>query len=323
MVMSDQVRHRRRGEELERALLDAAWEELATVGFASLTMESVAARAKTGVAVLYRRWSNKDELVLAAIVNYRETHQVETPDTGSLRGDLLELLGSFSDGQSSFRAVITASFAGLLADSGMTPAEVRGRIIQDAPIKSSAVYRRAGERGEIDLDRIPEAVLSMPFDLMRHELLMTLTAVPAERILSIVDDLFLPLAARYRPAVAQAGRDLRAVSVRPVLDCAGLHGALAARQSARKNSGACWSGGSEPSETASERRGVHAVAGAHRPSTGRWAASRSTAGGRGGGHGVSYWRAARQPVPRRQAFGPGIGGLSLRTPRCLPRDLSD
>ena len=90
--MSDQVRHRRRGEELENALLDAAWEELATVGFASLTMESVAARAKTGVAVLYRRWSNKDELVLAAIDHYRRTHAVETPDTGTLRGDLLALL---------------------------------------------------------------------------------------------------------------------------------------------------------------------------------------------------------------------------------------
>ena len=77
--MSDQVRHRRRGEELESALLDAAWEELAAVGFASLTMESVAARAKTGVAVLYRRWPNKDELVLAAIVHYRRTRRVETP----------------------------------------------------------------------------------------------------------------------------------------------------------------------------------------------------------------------------------------------------
>ena len=39
----------------------------------------------------------------------------------------------------------------------------------------------------------------MPFDLMRHDLLMTLTAVPPERIVSIVDDLFLPLAAQYRP----------------------------------------------------------------------------------------------------------------------------
>ena len=104
--MSDQVRHRRRGEELENALLDAAWEELATAGFASLTMESVAARAKTGVAVLYRRWPNKDDLVLAAIDHYRRTHPVETPDTGTLRGDLLALLGELQRRRSSFTTVI-------------------------------------------------------------------------------------------------------------------------------------------------------------------------------------------------------------------------
>ena len=76
---------------------------------------------------------------------------------------------------------------------------MRARIIKEQPISSSPIYRRAHERGKIDLDRIPEAVLTMPFDLMRHDLLMTLTAVPPERIVSIVDDLFLPLAAQYRP----------------------------------------------------------------------------------------------------------------------------
>jgi hypothetical protein len=37
---------------------------------------------------------------------------------------------------------------------------------------------------------------------MRHDLLMTLKPVPPERIAAIVDDLFLPLAATYRPAQA-------------------------------------------------------------------------------------------------------------------------
>ena len=63
---------------------------------------------------------------------------------------------------------------------------------------SHEIFRRAHERGEIDLDRVPRRVLSMPFDLMRHDLLMTLKPVPAERITSIVDDLFLPLVAAYR-----------------------------------------------------------------------------------------------------------------------------
>jgi hypothetical protein len=34
----------------------------------------------------------------------------------------------------------------------------------------------------------------MPFDLLRHDLLMTLKPVPWDRIVSIVDDLFIPLA---------------------------------------------------------------------------------------------------------------------------------
>ena len=33
----------------------------------------------------------------------------------------------------------------------------------------------------------------MPFDLMRHDLLMTLKPLPEERVLEIVDDLFMPL----------------------------------------------------------------------------------------------------------------------------------
>ena len=41
-------------------------------------------------------------------------------------------------------------------------------------------------------------MLSLPFDLMRHDLLMTLKPVPATRITVIIDELFLPLPAVYR-----------------------------------------------------------------------------------------------------------------------------
>src|SRR5690242_13778994 len=96
---SEPVRRRRRGEELESALLDAAWNELVEVGFVGLTMESVAARARTGVAVLYRRWPNKAQLVLAAFDHYRAARPIQAPDTGSLRGDLLALLTAVSAGR--------------------------------------------------------------------------------------------------------------------------------------------------------------------------------------------------------------------------------
>jgi len=190
-------RQRRRGEELEAALLEAAWDELADAGYGRLTMESVAARAKTGVAVLYRRWSNKDDLLLAAIEHYGRIRPVPVPDTGTLRGDILALLVAVNQGRSSFTVVVSAAFAGLLSSTGLTPAEVRAKILADRPPWSHEVFRRAHERGEIDLDTIPRAVLTMPFDLMRHDLLMTLKPVPQDRIAVIVDDLFMPLVAAY------------------------------------------------------------------------------------------------------------------------------
>jgi len=200
MRVTEQPHRRRRGEELEAALLEAAWDELVEVGFHRLTMESVAARARTGVAVLYRRWPRKDDLVMAAIGDYGRTHPVPIPDTGGLRGDMLALLNSVNDRGASFTAVVTAAFTGLLASSGLTPAEVRARLIEDRPVWSHEIFKRAAERGELDLDKIPPAVLSMPFDLMRHDLLMTLEPVSPERLASIVDDLFLPLVAAYRQA---------------------------------------------------------------------------------------------------------------------------
>jgi AcrR family transcriptional regulator len=192
---AQRTRQRRRGEELEIALLEAAWQELVEAGFARLTMESVAARAKTGVAVLYRRWSNKDDLAIAAIHHYGNTHPVEIPDTGNLRDDMIALLNSASTARVSFVAVITAAFSGLLGSTGLTPAEVRERVMADRPLWSDRIFARAQERGEIDLDHIPPAVLTMPFDLMRHDMLMTYKPIPPERVLAIVDDLFMPLVA--------------------------------------------------------------------------------------------------------------------------------
>jgi AcrR family transcriptional regulator len=191
----EHVRRRRRGPQLESALLDAAWNELVEVGFAGLTMESVAARAKTGIAVLYRRWANKDQLVFAAIERYGQAHPVEIPDTGSLRGDLLALLTGMSRARATFMAVAAAAgFSGLLASAGLTPAQAREKLFGDQRIRGDQIiYQRADDRGEIDLGRIPPAVLAMPFDLVRHDLLMNLEPVKPARIASIVDEIFLPL----------------------------------------------------------------------------------------------------------------------------------
>lgn len=192
------VRRRRYGEQLETALLAAGWDELVEVGYARLTMGSIAGRARTSEAVLYRRWPNKDQLVLAAIQSHRRANPVAVPDTGALRSDLLAQLTATSEALAGFFAVAAAAaFSGLLADSGLTPSEVRDQAmgVQSLPAVR-AIYQRAHDRGEIDLEAIPVAVLAMPFDLIRHDLLMDLEPVKPARIRSVVDELFLPLVER-------------------------------------------------------------------------------------------------------------------------------
>lgn len=60
---------RRRGEVLERAIYEATRAELAEVGYAGLTVDRIAARAQTGKAALYRRWTGKRDLVRAALLD--------------------------------------------------------------------------------------------------------------------------------------------------------------------------------------------------------------------------------------------------------------
>ena len=201
--VSDPVRRRRHGEELESALLQAAWDELVAVGYANLTMESVAVRGRTGVAVLYRRWPNKDVLVIAAIERYRASHPVELPDTGTLRGDLIALLNGMGRAQAGFFVIAMATaLSGLRTESGLSLAEVREKVLGDAATaRMNRIYGRAQERGEIDLRVVPAGVLSLPFDMVRHDLFMNLKAVEPSRVEFIVDALFLPLVARYMSGV--------------------------------------------------------------------------------------------------------------------------
>ncbi|MFF7333466.1 TetR/AcrR family transcriptional regulator C-terminal ligand-binding domain-containing protein [Streptomyces sp. NPDC008150] len=192
---SEPVRRRRHGKELESALLVAGWDELVEAGYARMTMESVAIRARTSEAVLYRRWANKEQLVLAAIEHHRNAHPVAVPDTGALRSDLIAQLTSLGTALAGYFAIVAAaSFSGLLTDTGLTPAQARDKILEAQPLPAlRPLYQRAHDRGEIDLGSIPATVLAMPFDLLRHDLLMDLEPPAPARVRSIVDELFLPL----------------------------------------------------------------------------------------------------------------------------------
>jgi AcrR family transcriptional regulator len=189
----DLVKPRRRGAELEEALLDAAWSELEQVGYAAFTYDGVAARAGTSKPVLYRRWPTKVDLVLAALQHGGLFTRRELPDTGTLRGDILTLLRGFNAERSGFIAVITVLMSNIHADTGLSPAQLRDRLLAGRSDAGRQLLERAAARGEIPAREWPPGVTTLASDLVRHDLIMTLKALPDSRILEIVDDLWLPL----------------------------------------------------------------------------------------------------------------------------------
>lgn len=190
---TEPVKRRRRGSELEHALLVAAWAELQANGLGKLTMESVADRAGTGVAVLYRRWANKEELVVASISHFGATHQVAVPNTGNLRDDMVALLSNLNSEREELATFIGATFAGLRDSAGLSPQDLRQLVIGAGPRPSVIVLQRAVDRGEIGQHRIPQSVIDLPGQLVLHDILMNLRPASDERIRTIVDEIFLPL----------------------------------------------------------------------------------------------------------------------------------
>ncbi|PWT72380.1 MAG: TetR family transcriptional regulator [Chloroflexi bacterium] len=193
----DAHRHlRRRGAQLEEAILTAAWEELAAVGYAHLTIEAVAERAKTSRAVLYRRWPGRPALVLAAMRQQAPLLSGPVPDTGALRSDVLVLLHRISE---RLDAVGPEIIHGLLADYFRDDElflYLQTQVLQVGSIVMTTILERAAARGEVRLDRVTPRIARLPLDLLRHEMFVTRTAPSESALLEIVDDIFLPLIER-------------------------------------------------------------------------------------------------------------------------------
>ena len=82
---------RPRDPSRDGAIRGAILQVLAESGYAGLTMDAVAAAAGVGKATIYRRWRTKSDLVTDAVAGL-SSMSIDTPDTGSLEGDLRVLL---------------------------------------------------------------------------------------------------------------------------------------------------------------------------------------------------------------------------------------
>ncbi|MBF6241192.1 TetR/AcrR family transcriptional regulator [Nocardia otitidiscaviarum] len=188
---------RRRGARLEEAILAAAWSVLTDSGYAGFTYDAVATRAGTSKPVLYRRWPQREDLLLAALAAHWP--RIEIPDTGSLRSDAIGFLRAVNSDRARTIVLMNALLADYFLATGTNFGELRAALRPDQQPPFERILARAVERGDLPDRHWPPRIVNLPFDLLRHDLLMTLQPVPDSAITEIVDAVWLPLL--HRPPI--------------------------------------------------------------------------------------------------------------------------
>ncbi|ACK49362.1 transcriptional regulator, TetR family [Methylocella silvestris BL2] len=195
--MTDQTKRpklsRRRGMALEKALLQVAWEQLTEGGYSNFTMDAVADRSHTSRPVIYRRWSSRAELAIAAIGHHVAEHPVVAPDLGRLRDEMISVLQQSMERGALIAGIIARDMSDLYRETKATPSSLRQSILGAEGKLLEKIIERAVARGELSGQGLTPRLISLPADLLRHEAFMTLAPVPASTIAEIVDDIVLPL----------------------------------------------------------------------------------------------------------------------------------
>jgi AcrR family transcriptional regulator len=190
------VQRRKRGDELRAAIHAAVLDELREGGIAALTMDAVAARARTGKATLYRYWPSKTELVLDAFQS--SLPHIDVPDDeGDLRGQLLAVLRQTADIIDSH---VGGAIRALIAESIRTPelAEaLRPHIVLPFTGPLMEVLRRAAVRGEIPATALTPRVTMVGPDLLLTHAITNSSAAPDAVVIEILDLVVLPMLRGY------------------------------------------------------------------------------------------------------------------------------
>jgi len=137
-------RGRPRDPQRRQAILDAGLKLVAELGYDRTTVDAIATRAGVSKPTLYRRWPHgKPELIADAIRERREETAGTTPDTGSLRGDLLALV-AIQTGQLLDDIHLACGLLTALRTSPELAALMQDHVIAEERARFAAVLRRAG-----------------------------------------------------------------------------------------------------------------------------------------------------------------------------------
>ncbi|SDI89667.1 transcriptional regulator, TetR family [Frankineae bacterium MT45] len=200
------LRSRKRGAALEQAIREAVFAELAEQGYTGLTIDAVAARAKTGKASIYRRWPNKQDLVLDAFLARLDAESERgtfdnLPESVTTRAALIALgrrIVEFVDAAGEAMRAISceanrdAKAAGAMKERMHEPTHRAVVALLERGVRRSEVS------ADVDLDLVAQVLPAM----LTHQMLLVGRRVTGADITRIVDGVLIP-SLQAKPAAAK------------------------------------------------------------------------------------------------------------------------
>jgi AcrR family transcriptional regulator len=186
---------RPRSEQADQAIIEATLDLFGEQGFEGVCVEAVAARAGVGKATIYRRWPNKEELLLAALGSMKSPFP--EPTGVSVRDDLVAMLTVMCHDRADPRKA--RRYALLLGEGQKYPrlmARYKETVVEPRHEAIRAVIRRGIGTGEVRPDADVEiALLALTGTVMAKEKAAD-GSLDGEFAARIVDELLLGLTPR-------------------------------------------------------------------------------------------------------------------------------
>ncbi len=183
---------RPRDKSRDVAIEKAAIELLREVGYEQVTIESVAARAQVSKATIYRRWKNKAALIADAVHHYAFC-KVPVFDTGSLRGDLIEVISEKVKSMKSPDGQLIAGLMAMARTDGDLAEVLTQSLAGYASTAHAGIFDRAIARGEISKGAKREMILQLVPAVISFRMFMSHQSVNKKFVENFVDEVLLPV----------------------------------------------------------------------------------------------------------------------------------
>src|SRR3954471_18406051 len=193
-------RGRPRDPRRDEAILEAAVELVAEVGYDRMTVDALAARAGVSKPTIYLRFPGGKGAVIAAAIMAHKGAELGYPDTGGLRGDLVAYVRE-SISQVQRNVHLAAGLALQLRESPELAEIFHEHAVCAERPRVHAILTCAAERGQLDdAEAVTPLFIAVAPSLIHTRVLLTGEPVDDAFVDELVDDVLLPILSPRRPA---------------------------------------------------------------------------------------------------------------------------